>query len=487
MLENEKQFKTAMLAYLSSSEVSTGDLRAYARIIGVKSPTTKINDELREEIVAILLGKLAPVEISKKGAPVKNDMVKPNVLKNINQICQDYHIFDKYKKPQPVDDSVLPTLFPRVQKTGSLVFEDTTINDDSIAYEGQLVCINEVYYLFPLDCKNGNRILIAEETVLQYALREGDVVTCRVRRGEKMLIATEVLSVNGFLAKTFTRVVFDEEIPCYPNEKLLLDGVKDKTSLKYVDWVMPLRKGQRACIISAPKAGKTQYLLDLALATKNSKTKTVVLVLLVDQSPETVGQFRREFEKEQLVYTTYEDDAQLQVFAADFLLKRAKRLVEHGLDVVLFVDSLTALARAYNDTDDSIGGKTLAGGLESKTLQYLKRFFGAARKLEGNGSLTILATLAVDTGNPADEVICGELSSISNFELHLSSALATKRIYPAIDPLRSIAGGDFETKEEHFLRTKYLPKYGAEVFLETLSSAFSKDEFDEKWKELLEV
>ncbi len=486
MSENEKQFKEAMFAYLSSSEVATGTLRPLARIIGVKCPTKKLNDELREEIVAILLGQLEPVPVSKRGAPVKNKFVNPDVLKKINQICQDYHIFDKYKRPQPIDDNVLPTLFPSVQKTGTLVFEDTTINDDTIAYEGQLVCINEVYYLFPLDCREGTRILVSEKTVEDYALREGDVVACRVTRGEKMLIATEVLSVNGWLSKTFTRFAFEEELPCYPNEALPLGDVEGKTSLKYVDWVMPLQKGQRACIVSAPKAGKTQLLFDLAMATKNNNAKTVVFVLLIDQSPEEVGRFRRYFGKDNLVYTTYEDDAEFQVFAADFLLKRAKRHVEHGLDVVLFVDSLTSLAKAYNDTDASVGGKTLVGGLESKTLQYVKRFFGGARKLEKNGSLTIVGALAKDTGNPADELICTELSAISNYELHLSSELAAKRIYPAINPFSSKTGLSAK-EEEMFVCEKYLPKHGVEAFLETIVDSSTKEELYSRLQKSLEV
>ncbi len=467
MRENEKQFKTAMLAYLSSGEVATGDLRAYARVIGVKSPTTKVNDVLKEEIVAILLGQLEAVPISSRGAPVKNKFVSPNVLNNINQLCEDYHIFDKYKKPQAIDDNILPTLFPRVQPSGTLVFEDTTVNDRTLAYDGQLVCINGVYYLFPLDCKNGNRMLVSEKTVEEHGLREGDIVTCRIMRGDKMLVATEILTVNGYLAKTFTRFNFDEELPCYPSETLSLGDVEEKTSLKFVDWVMPLKKGSRACIVSPPKAGKTKYLLDLALATKNNNDKTMVCVLLVDQSPEEVTQFRRYFGKENLVYTTYEDDVELQVFAADFLLKRAKRQVEHGMDVVLFVDSLSSLAKAFNDTEASVGGKTLAGGLESKTLQYVKRFFGGARKMENRGSLTIVGAISCDTGNPADELICGELCSISNFELHLDGALAAKRIYPAIDPILSKVGGE-ATEEEQILRSKYLPKYGKEAFLKAL-------------------
>ena len=486
MLENEKQFKTAMLAYLSSSEVATGDLRAYGRIIGVKSPTTKKNDELREEITEILLGELEPVQISKVGAPVKNDFVKPTVLKAINQLCEDYHIFDKYKKKQPIDDNILPTIFPKVQNA-KLILEDTSsLNNETLVFNGQLVYFNDVYYLFPLDCKNGQRILVSEKLVEDYDLREGDVVVCRARKGEKILVATEVLSINSLLAKSFTRTSFDEELPCYPNEAIELDGVENKLSLKYVDWVMPIQKGQRACIVASPKTGKSQMLYDLSLAAKNADSKTEVLVLLIDQAPESVGKFRRVLPNDTLVYTTYEDDAQLHVFAADFLLKRAKRLVEHGIDVVLFVDSLSSLAKAYNDTDASMGGKTLMGGIESKTLQYIKRFFGAARKLEKGGSLTIIGTIASDTGNPADDLISGELSAISNFELRLSEDLANKRMYPAIEPLRSkLDEGVLIGKKE--LYGKYLRQFGTEAFLNALFESDTQDAFLELLQNSVEV
>ena len=486
MLENEKQFKTAMLAYLSSREVATNDLRVYARTIGVESPTTKKNDVLMEEITAILLGELEPVPISRHGAPVKNKVVNPAVLQKINALCEEYHIFDKYKEKQPKSDNVLPKLFP---KGTSLVFEDATeINqDESVAFCGQVSVLNGVTYILPLDAKNGKKILLADKLVEEHLLKEGDVVNCQAMQGRTTLVATQILSVNGFVAKSFTRSDFDEGIPCYPEEPLEL-GEVDKKSLKYFDWVLPIRKGQRACIVAPPKAGKSQALYDLAISIGKGNSKTSVFVLLIDQSPEAVGKFRRAFENDKVVYTTYEDDAERQVFAAEFLLKRAKRFVEHGLDVVLFVDSLTSLARAYNETDESSGGKVLAGGMESKTLQYIKRFFGAARKIENGGSLTIVGAVSADTGNPADELVCSELVGVSNFEVRLSGDLAAKHVYPAIEPLKSKTGdGAPITQADQILRSKYLPKFGVESFLNLLGESKTKEDFYKALQNAVEV
>lgn len=491
MLENEKQFKTAMLAYLSSSEVATGDLRAYGRIIGVKSPTTKKNDELREEIVAILLGELAPVQISKLGAPVKNDFVKPTMLNAINQICNDYRIFDKYKQKESKNDKVFGGIFPELPEEKNLVFnsEGTLSHSHNVVYSGQLELLNGVYYLLPLDCRDGKKILIAEKWITECDLREGDVVSCWAMQGKTTLVATEILTINGLLVKSFERMRFEEGLPCYPERAFVCTGKSEKnTALKYFDWVSPLRKGQRACIISPPKAGKTQLLYDMAVAIKQNNPNTRVFALLVDQSPESVGKFRRLFKNDAIVYTSYDDDAEFQVFAAEFLLKRVKRHVEHGLDVILFIDSLSALAKAYNETDASSGGKTLVSGLESKTLQFIKRFFASARQLENGGSLTIVGTVATNTGNPADELISSELSSVANFELHLSDALAVKRIFPAIEPLKTKIGEGLETTPtDAILRSKYLPKFGTESFLALIASCDTQDAFVEALEKAFKV
>jgi transcription termination factor Rho len=185
------------------------------------------------------------------------------------------------------------------------------------------------------------------------------------------------------------------------------------------------------------------------------------------------------------LYTTYEDDPERQVFVAEYLLKRAKRYAECGSDVLVLVDSLSALARAYNDTDASIGGKMLVGGMESKTIQYLKRFFGTARCFEKGGSVTILGTVTVDSGNPADDLISAELSAIGNYEVCLNEQLARKRIYPAIELSSSktnksgLIVGTRGDNLDFILRNEYLPKYSQEELYELLFDAKSYEDFEE--------
>ena len=209
-----------------------------------------------------------------------------------------------------------------------------------------------------------------------------------------------------------------------------------------------------------------------------------VMTLLVDQSPECISQYRQFADKDNLVYTTYEDDSERQVFVAEFILKRAKRYAECGMDVLLLVDSFNSLARAFNDTDASAGGKVFACGLESKTVQYLKRFLGTARCFEKGGSITILGVVATDTGNPADDLIKAELSAIGNMEVALSNELAKRRIYPALDIL-AIQGnktsGFWQEREEQldvYIRNEFIPKFGTERLLEVIENTPNFEAFE---------
>ncbi len=479
MSENERQFQMAMHAYLASAEVSIGDLRAYGRVIGVDKPTTKVKTALIEEITLVLLGELKPIPQSTRGAPVKNNFVKPTVLNTINKLCADYHIFDKYPKPEPYRnpyDVLWKKPEPMVMRLES---PEIPQFDRDPMYVGQLQKLNGVHYLLPLDCRDGNKILISEKMIEENELIEGDVVKCWTAQGQNLLVVTEVLTVNDVLIKSFDRRCYEEITPCYPKEPLVWAGKAEKNAaLKYFGWVAPIYKGHRACIIAPPKAGKSQLIYDMAVAAKRRNPTVDVYVLLVEQSPEAVGKFRRVFAADKLIYTTYEDDADRQVFTAEFLMKRLKRQVEHGKDILLFVDSVSALARAYNDTDASLGGKTLAGGLESKTLQYVKRFLATARCMEQIGSLTIVGAVSSNTGNPADDLICSELTSVANFEVRLSDALAIKRIFPSIDPMQTKLGeGVTATEEDAVLRTKYLPRFGVERFVQTLQEQPTKEDF----------
>ena len=300
-------------------------------------------------------------------------------------------------------------------------------------FRGQLETIDNVSMLIALDAKTSKGILVPEELIRRHDLRDGDVISCYAERSKHSLICVDVLTINGIVTDALQRERFEESAACYPFQRVHTNAQTEDASLtaKYFEWLIPFGKGQRGCLFSEPKVGKTTVLQELAACLQSDNT--TLLTLLVDQSPENVYAFQQIVPKDQLVYTTYEDDSVRQVFVAEFLLKRAKRFAESGKDVVLLVDSLSALARAYNETDDSLGGRTLAGGLESKTVHFIKKYFGAARCLEKGGSITMLACVSCDTGNPFDDVIASELAAISNLDVRLDVQMAIKHCYPAID------------------------------------------------------
>ena len=406
-----KKCQDALYAYLDTK--SLNHLRAYGREVGVDVPCGRKKDDLIWQIVKILTGEIAPIDISSRGAPVKNDYFPPEMVAGTQDILKRYMFLEEK------------------------------------GVEKQTKTFGSLGAVLPLDCFNGKKIVIPEDMAKENALRVGDVVGCLAKQGEKALVATRILTVNNMMALSLERIRFEEGTVCYPKENVsFVSGTDNGLTEKYFDWAFPIGKGQRACVFAPPKTGKTILLQTLARAANKSEEKLCVLGLLVDGSPESATAFRSALPAGNVVCTTYEDDAERQVFAAEFLLKRAKRYVELGQDVLLIVDSFSSLARAYNDTDFSSGGKVLSGGLESKTLQYLKRFLGSARRLEEGGSLTILGAVSTQTGNPADDLICSELSTVANWEVFLDTELAKRRVFPAIQPSKNrcvgvgIGGGD---------------------------------------------
>ena len=439
-----KQFKSACKNYLLGQSIGT--LRAYGRIIGVAKSTEKKKEELIGEIIAVLLGEKTPIQQSRRGAPIKNDYIDPKVFDEIEELKKKYlgewNVSEESSKANTFDfQEELRAI--REKGREQFVFHDPLLekNRDEFSrkiYVGQLEMYNGVACLLPIDLDMSvDKILVSVKQINEYDLREGDVVSCHVIKGDKVLLASEILTINYVAANTIERNKFEECAACYPYKTIDYIGKRnDDPSImeKYFHWLIPIRRGQRGCIVSSPKAGKTSLIYELARSAMKNNSNLQVFVLLLDQAPEVVMQFRKGLGgKAHLLCTTYEDDCEKQVFAAEYLLKRAKRFAEGGSDVLFLIDSFNALARAYNDTDASSGGKVLAGGLESKTVYYLKKYFGAARCFEKIGSLTMLGSVCVSTGNPADNLISSELSSIANLEVWLSDELAIQHMYPAID------------------------------------------------------
>ncbi|NLK44833.1 MAG: transcription termination factor Rho, partial [Tissierellia bacterium] len=243
-------------------------------------------------------------------------------------------------------------------------------------------------------------------------------------------------SVNGMHPETSPRRPnFDNLTPIYPNERLILETGTSDLDTRMIDLISPIGKGQRGMIVSPPKAGKTTLLKMVANAIAQNHPEVEIIVLLIDERPEEVTDMKRSV-KGDVVYSTFDELPQHHTKVAEIVLERAKRLVEHGKDVVVLLDSITRLARAYNLTIPATG-RTLSGGLDPGALHRPKRFFGAARNLEEGGSLTILATALVETGSRMDDVIFEEFKGTGNMEIHLDRRLSEKRIFPAVDIYKS--------------------------------------------------
>lgn len=283
-------------------------------------------------------------------------------------------------------------------------------------------------------------IYVAPNLIRQYSLKPGDVVEGKVkvpREGEKFFALVHIEQINGRDPQSVRdRVAFEHLTPLFPEEKFnLCTGKNDSMSRRIVDLFTPIGKGQRALIVAQPKTGKTMLMKDIANAIAQNHPDTYLMMLLIDERPEEVTDMARTVNAE-VIASTFDEPAARHVKIAGIVLEKAKRLVECGHDVVIFLDSITRLARAYN-TVSPASGKVLSGGVDANALQKPKRFFGAARNIEGGGSLTIIATALIDTGSKMDEVIFEEFKGTGNMELQLDRSLANKRIFPAVNIVAS--------------------------------------------------
>jgi transcription termination factor Rho len=282
-------------------------------------------------------------------------------------------------------------------------------------------------------------IYVSPSQIKRFALRTGDTILGQVRppkEGERYLALLKVESINkDDPDNAKQRVAFDDLRPRYPDGRLSLEVADPDLSMRVVDLVAPVGMGQRGLIVSPPKAGKTVLLQQMANAIKANHPEVYLIVLLIDERPEEVSDMQEHVEGE-VISSTFDEPAARHVQVAEMVLEKAKRLVETGKDVVILLDSITRLARAYNTTMPH-SGKILSGGVDAKALQKPKRFFGAARNIDGGGSLTIVATALVETGSRMDEVIFEEFKGTGNMELVLDRHISDKRIFPAIDINRS--------------------------------------------------
>jgi transcription termination factor Rho len=282
-------------------------------------------------------------------------------------------------------------------------------------------------------------IYVSPSQIRRFNLKTGDTVSGQIRppkEGERYFALLKVEAVNfenPEIAKN--RILFENLTPLYPNERFVLETAPNEVSMRIMDILTPVGKGQRGMIVAQPYSGKTVFLQKFANSISKNYPEVKLIILLVDERPEEVTDMQRSVDAE-VVASTFDEQAQRHVQVAEMVLHKAKRLVEHKYDVVILLDSITRLARAYNSTVPH-SGKILSGGVDSNALHKPKRFFGAARNIEEGGSLTIIATALVDTGSRMDEVIFEEFKGTGNMEIQLDRNLFQRRIYPAIDIKRS--------------------------------------------------
>jgi transcription termination factor Rho len=301
-------------------------------------------------------------------------------------------------------------------------------------------------------------VYVSPSQIRRFNLRTGDSVEGQIRspkEGERYFALLKVESINFEPpAKAKQKILFDNLTPLYPEEKFTLESNGGGLTTRIIDLIAPVGKGQRGLITSPPKAGKTMILKDIANAIAENHPEVFLIVLLIDERPEEVTDMRRTV-KAEVISSTFDEPATRHVQVADMVINKAKRLVEHGRDVVILLDSITRLARAHN-TVVPHSGKILSGGVDSNALHKPKRFFGAARNVEEGGSLTIVGTALIDTGSRMDEVIFEEFKGTGNSELVLDRKLADRRTYPAIDINRSATRREELLLEENTLNRMYI-------------------------------
>ncbi len=409
--------------YLESLPIVS--LRVLGRFEGVAQVCATNKETLVAGILDILMGRVQPSGRSKRGAPPKQTYLDPVILEKLSAIKQKH-----------MDSGVRLSV-------ASPEYEERGFAGNEVLYKGILEMMYSGYgFLRAKNCQpsmNGADVFIPAPAIHSLKLREGDYVTCTAKPRQKNdSPALDILgSVNGVPAGGYeNRPYFDNLTAQYANRKIALSKDSSDLSLRILDLFIPIGKGQRGLIIAPPKAGKTTLLKAIAGSVSANHKEIELIVLLIDERPEEVTDFKQSVPAAKIIYSTFDEGAEKHIRAAHLTVEHAKRLVEMGKDVVILLDSLTKLTRACNYLADNTG-KTLSGGLEASALNEPKSFFGAARNTVEQGSLTILATVLVDTGSRMDDIIYEEFKGTGNADIFLSRELAERRVFPAIDIRRS--------------------------------------------------
>ena len=397
--------------------------------------------EQYEDMTLVELKEIAKsLEIKNISKLKKSELIDQIIATKAHEIKKDGVVLRE--KISPKNNTVNSTNREEVRSSEKKEELKAMINDSHMA-RGILEILENNNFGF-LRCKNyltsSEDIYVSPSQIRRFNLKTGDEVIGKVREakeGEKFKALLYVDKVNGeHPEKAIGRRAFENLVPIYPAERIRLEGSNPlDLSSRMMDIICPIGKGQRGIIVAPPKAGKTTLLKKVAQSITNNNPEVVLIVLLIDERPEEVTDMQRSINGE-VIYSTFDEEPQNHAKVSQIVLERAKRIVEQGKDVVILLDSLTRLSRAYNLTITPTG-RTLSGGLDPGALIMPKKFFGAARNIEGGGSLTILATALVDTGSRMDDMIFEEFKGTGNMEVHLDRKLQERRIFPAIDIYKS--------------------------------------------------
>ncbi|MEQ2400227.1 transcription termination factor Rho [Peptoniphilus hominis (ex Hitch et al. 2025)] len=463
---------------------SIDDLRRISKSLGLKDADNYHIDDLKHYIIR---GEL----------PIKDMPLDKLKVAELREIAKDYGIEKSYnlKKEDLIKKINSLRENEKIEKLDlSENAQETLKNLEDKDYVKGILELHQDGYGFLRRINylpSEEDIYVSPSQIRKFRLRNGDEILgikSPPKDGENFNALLFIKSVNGMHpSKILNRPFFDNLTPIYPKKKINLETEEEDIAMRVIDLLSPVGLGQRGLIVSQPKSGKTTLLKKISKSLNTNYPDLHLIVLLVDERPEEVTDMKRSV-KGEVVYSTFDENPKNHTRVAEMVIDRAKRLVENKEDVVILLDSLTRLSRAYNLITPT-SGKTLSGGLDPLSLHKPKRFFGAARNIEEGGSLTILATALVDTGSRMDDVIFEEFKGTGNMELHLNRSLSEKRIFPAIDILKS------GTRKEEFLLTKEELAFNyefrnnlnedniedvTEKFLDKLSKTKNNKEFLEK-------
>ena len=374
------------------------------------------------------------------------ELLKGKYLDELKTIAKSYGIANvsKYKKNELISEILKADNGFESEESERVSIDESVENDSKTNTKTVCGLIDITADGYGFLRSNGydsgeEDIYVSPTQIRRFRLKKGDKILGLTRESKETEKFSPLIYINEIndikVSELKTRKDFDDLIPIYPNEKYTLETEKNEVSTRIIDFLVPIGKGQRALIVAPPKAGKTSLLRSILKGIELNNPKSKIFVLLIGERPEEVTEMKR-FTKAEVIASTFDELPQNHIRLAEFVLERAKRLVELGEDVVILVDSITRLSRAYNVNTPS-SGKTLTGGLDPFALHKPKRFFGSARNVENGGSLTIIATTLVDTGSKMDDMIYEEFKGTGNMEIHLSRKLSELRIFPAIDIYKS--------------------------------------------------